>query len=70
MDMLDEAAVNYQIVLTKSDKVKPTALAVLVDKTAKAIAKRPAAHPVVRATSSEKGDCIPELRAELAALAG
>ncbi len=69
MDMLDEAAVNYQIVLTKSDKVKPTGLDVLVAKTKNAISKRPAAHPIVRATSSEKGDGIPELRAELAALA-
>ncbi len=68
MDMLDEAAVNYQIVLTKSDKVKPTALATLIEKTTDAIKKRPAAHPVVRATSSEKGEGIPELRAELAAL--
>ncbi len=69
MDMLDEAAVNYQIVLTKTDKVKPTALNMLIEKTAQSIVKRPAAHPVVRATSSEKGDGIPELRAELAALA-
>ncbi len=69
MDMLDEAAVNYQIVLTKTDKIKPTALAALMEKTTDAIRKRPAAHPVVRATSSEKGDGIPELRAELAALA-
>ncbi len=68
MDMLDEAAVNYQIVLTKTDKVKPTALATLIEKTTEAIRKRPAAHPVVRATSSEKGDGVPELRAELAAL--
>ena len=69
MDMLDEAAVNYQIVLTKVDKIKPTALAALIAKTADAIRKRPAAHPVVRATSSEKGEGIAELRAELAALA-
>ncbi len=68
MDMLDEAAVNYQIVLTKSDKVKPTALTALIARTADAIRKRPAAHPFVRATSSEKGDGIAELRAELAAL--
>lgn len=69
MDMLDAAAVNYQTVLTKSDKVKPTALAALVEKTGAAIMKRPAAHPLVRATSSEKGAGIAELRAELAALA-
>ena len=70
MDLLDEAAVNYQIVLTKTDKIKPTALAVMMDKTAAAIARRPAAHPFIRATSSEKGEGLPELRAELAALAG
>lgn len=69
MDMLDEAAVNYQIVLTKADKVKPTALEALISRTADAIRRRPAAHPVVRATSSEKGEGIAELRAELAALA-
>lgn len=68
MDLLDEAAVNYQIVLTKTDKIKPTVLAVMMDKTAAAIARRPAAHPFIRATSSEKGEGLPELRAELAAL--
>ena len=69
MDLLDEAAVNYQIVLTKTDKIKPTALAHLIGATAKLIERRPAAHPVVRATSSEKGEGIDLLRAELAALA-
>ena len=69
MDILDEAAVNYQIVLTKADKIKPTALQSIVAKTGDAIKKRPAAHPVVRATSSETGEGIAELRAELAALA-
>lgn len=69
MKLLDEAAVNYQVVLTKTDKIKPTALAYLVEATAKQIVRRPAAHPVVRATSSEKGDGIDLLRADLAALA-
>lgn len=69
MDLLDESAVNYQIVLTKSDKIKPTALAALIEKTSDAIKRRPAAHPVVRATSSETGEGLAELRAELAALA-
>ena len=69
MDLLDEAAVNYQIVLTKTDKIKPTALTVLIDETRQKIIRRPAAHPVVRATSSEKGDGIELLRAELAVLA-
>lgn len=69
MDLLDEAAVAYQIVLTKVDKIKPTALAILEDKTAKAIMRRPAAHPVIRSTSSETGLGIDLLRAELAAVA-
>ncbi|MEO1135361.1 MAG: ribosome biogenesis GTP-binding protein YihA/YsxC [Pseudomonadota bacterium] len=69
MDILDESAVNYQIVLTKTDKIKPTALGALIEVTAKKIIRRPAAHPVVRATSSEKGDGIDLLRAELASLA-
>lgn len=69
MDLLDEAAVNYQIVLTKTDKIKESALSQLLTATVKQIARRPAAHPVVRATSSEKGDGIDLLRAELAALA-
>lgn len=68
MDLLDEAAVIYQIVLTKTDKIKPTALDIVLEKTAAAIARRPAAHPFIRATSSEKGDGIAELRADLAAL--
>ena len=64
MDLLDGAAVNYQIILTKVDKVpKPE-----VEKTAAALAaklkKRGAAHPVVLQTSSEKGWGIAELRAE------
>jgi len=69
LDLLDEAAVNYQIVLTKTDKIKPTALEKLIEATGKQIVRRPAAHPIVRATSSEKGDGIAELRADLAALA-
>jgi len=69
MDLLDKAAVNYQIVLTKADKVKPTALAALVAEIAAAVARRPAAHPVIRATSAMSGDGIAELRADIAALA-
>ena len=65
MDALDLAAVSYQIVLTKADKIKPHELAATVEKTLKGIAKRPAAFPRVVATSSAKGDGIPELRAEI-----
>ncbi len=63
LDMLDTAAVSYRIVLTKTDKIKASDLAGVMDRTADAIRKRPAAHPQIIATSSEKGMGIPELRA-------
>jgi len=62
MDMLDEAAVSYHIVLTKADKVKPTELAKIVAATAAEATKRPAAHPAIFTTSSETGSGIAELR--------
>ncbi len=67
MDAFDRAAVSYQIVLTKSDKIKPSEVDAVVARTQAAIAKRPAAYPKVLATSSEKGTGLPELRAEIAA---
>lgn len=69
MDLLDRAALSYQIVLTKADKVPAPDLAEMIEKTSAALAKRPAAHPTVLATSSETGAGIPELRAELARFA-
>jgi len=65
LDALDLAAVSYQIVLTKADKIKPHEVDKVVAETLKAIAKRPAAFPRVLATSSEKGLGLPELRAEI-----
>ncbi len=65
LDALDISAVSYQVVLTKADKIKPAEAADLVIKTQAQIAKRPAAFPRVLATSSEKGDGLPELRAEI-----
>jgi GTP-binding protein len=67
MDAFDKAAVSYQIVLTKADKLKPADVDRVLAGVAKAIAKRPAAFPRVLATSSEKGTGIPELRAEIMA---
>ena len=67
MDALDLAAVSYQIVLTKADKIKPAEVEKVAAETLKAIAKRPAAFPRVQATSSEKGTGLPELRAEIMA---
>ena len=63
LDMLDAAAVSYRIVLTKADKVKASHLAEVMEKTAQAIRKRPAAHPAIIATSSDKGTGIADLRA-------
>jgi GTP-binding protein len=62
MEMLDKAAVNYQLVLTKADKVKPTELAKTLERTIAESAKHPAAHPQLIATSSETGGGIAELR--------
>jgi GTP-binding protein len=62
----DTAAVSYQIVLTKADKLKAAEVAEVTEKTLAAISRRPAAFPRVIATSAEKGTGIPELRAEIA----
>jgi GTP-binding protein len=68
MEILDRAAVVFQVVLTKCDKAGP-GLDRLTAQTAAAIARHPAAHPVVRATSAESGHGIEAMRAALAALA-
>ena len=70
MDALDQAAVSYQVVLTKGDKIKPGELAEVLARTNQAIAKRPAAFPQALATSAAKGTGIPELRAGIAAVCG
>jgi GTP-binding protein len=70
LEALDQAAVSYQIILTKADKIKPAEVAETTEATAKAIARRPAAFPRVLATSAEKGTGLPDLRAEIAAAAG
>jgi GTP-binding protein len=62
MNMLDTAAVNYQLVMTKADKIKPTDLAKTVERTTGEAAKHAAAHPHLIATSSETGLGIAELR--------
>ena len=67
--LMDAAAVVYQIVLTKSDKMKDAPRARLIAGTQTELAKHTAAHPDICATSAVKGTGILELRAELAALA-
>jgi GTP-binding protein len=63
LEMLDEAAVSYRLVLTKADKIKATELTDVTRATEAEARKRRAAHPDVLATSSEKGLGIAELRA-------
>ena len=70
MQLLSESAVVFQIVLTKMDKLKSGEIDALMDETRAKLKKQPAAHPVILATSSEKGDGIAELRAEIAELIG
>jgi len=62
MRMLDDAAISYHLVLTKGDKVKPSALGALYEATMIEAAKHPAAHPLIFTTSSETGSGIAELR--------
>lgn len=69
MEELDSNAVQYQVVLTKADKIKKSELADLIEATKAALMKQPAAHPHVIATSSEKGLGLPELRATILSLA-
>jgi GTP-binding protein len=69
MKLLDEAAVSYQIVLTKTDKLKPSEVEPRVEEVRMGIRRHVAAHPRVIATSSVEGGGVAELRAEIAALA-
>jgi len=69
MTMLDKAAVTYQVVLTKADKIKPSALENMKTAVLAEISRRPAAFPEILSTSSESGFGIPELRAVITALA-
>jgi GTP-binding protein len=69
MKLLTDAAVTFQIVLTKADDVKPGPLARRQDDVQALVKKYTAAHPMVITTSSQDGTGMPELRAELAALA-
>ena len=62
LTLLDKAAVSYQIVLTKTDKIKDAGVPRLIEETRLKIVKRPAAYPEVLATSSEKSRGLEELR--------
>lgn len=66
--LLDEAAVSFHLVLTKTDKVRSAELEQVAASVAMAAREHPAAIPAVVATSAQTGQGLPELRAEIAAL--
>ena len=68
MALLDKAAVVFQVVLTKTDKPKAGVLSKVIAQVTEGLQRHPAAFPVIRTTSSEKGTGIAELRAVLADL--
>ena len=69
MTMLDAAAVNYHLVLTKADKMKASELEKVRAATEAEARKHPAAHPTLFVTSSEKGMGIDELRTAIVDMA-
>lgn len=68
MELLDKAAVTYQIVLTKTDKISAKELESTLKKTQEIIKKHGAAYVDVLATSSEKNIGLDELKAEVLSL--
>lgn len=70
MQMLNDAAVTFQIVLTKVDKVKKQELEKRYQEITELLQKHPAAFPQIAATSSAKNIGIAEIRALLADVAG
>ena len=67
LDTLDQAAVSYQVVITKMDKVTPSERAAHISRIEKTIQKRPAAYPVVVVTSSVTGEGLSALRGSVLA---
>jgi len=68
LKLLDTSAVTFQVVLTKSDKIKAKAREQVLAQVRAALSKHPAAFPEIVLTSSEKGDGIATLRAIIATL--
>ena len=68
MTLLDSAAVPFQVVMTKADKVRPKERDEALTHTRAALAKHPAAYPEIILTSSEIGEGIPTLRARIASI--
>ena len=69
LKMLDEAAVSYQIVLTKADKLSREDQEKRIAETAALGRKHVACHPEVLLSSGEKGWGLDDIRARIFALA-
>jgi GTP-binding protein len=67
-DLLDKSAVSYQIILTKTDKLKPGQIEKVRDNVLNGLLKRPAAHPEVLITSSVEQSGLSQVRAAVAEL--
>ena len=68
MSLLDSAAVTFQCVMTKSDKVRGQDRDKILEQMRGALSKHPAAYPEIVLTSSEKGDGIATLRSIITTL--
>lgn len=69
LDMLDESAVSYQVILTKTDKLKASEVKDVQQSVADQLKKRPASYPNQIATSGVKGDGIEQLRGQIGRIA-
>jgi GTP-binding protein len=68
LKLLDRSAVTFQVVLTKSDKIKASEHSKVIEQVRGALQKHPAAYPELLVTSSEKGEGIETLRAIIATM--
>ncbi len=68
MTELDRAAVTFQVILTKTDKIRAEELDKILTQVRTGLAKHPAAYPELMVTSSAKGDGIATLRAVIAGM--
>jgi GTP-binding protein len=68
LSLMDASALTFQVVLTKTDKIKLSEREAVLEQVRGAMAKHPAAFPEIVLTSSEKGEGIATLRAIIATL--
>jgi GTP-binding protein len=66
MSLLDKAAVTFQLILTKSDKIKEKDSEIIYGQVRQNLSKHVAAYPEILIASSERGDGIPVIRGVIA----